>query len=111
MALVMSILLVAVASWVRRTVPLVMVWSTIFLFARGVSAVVVDNLKHSEHWRLIDMWNNIRIVGRVFLGFAQEEIPPQPQPAVWEAALVLVLVTLICLSYLNLRTRAVEIVR
>ena len=35
----------------------------------------------------------------------------EPQPAVWEAATVLVGVCVACLMYLNRRTRAVEIVR
>jgi hypothetical protein len=107
----LSVLLVAVASWVRRTVPMVMVWTSVFLFFRLLATVFVDGLDWDEHWRLIDLWNNLYLVGCACLGYPNGEVKPQPQPQTWEAALVLGGVWLICLIYLNLRTRAVEIVK
>lgn len=107
----LSIMLVAVASKVRRTVPLVMVWTTIFLFCRQLADVLVNGLQMSEHWRLIDLWNSLHLVGCAFLDIELERIPPRPQPPTWEAALVLTVVTLLCLIYLNRRTRAVEVVK
>ena len=111
MAVFLSIILVAVASKVRRTVPLVMVWTVIFLFCRRLASVLVDGLQADERWRLIDLWNSLHLVGGVFLGIDPEKNQPQPQPAVWEAYLVLVLVSLVCLIYLNKRTQAVEVVK
>jgi hypothetical protein len=108
---VVGIMLVAVGSWVRRTIPLVMVWTFIFLFLRILARLLVEGLHMSEHWRLLDTWNNLQLVGRFFLGYAHERIRPQPQPPTWEAVAVLLGVCLLCLSYLNLRTRAVEIVK
>jgi hypothetical protein len=107
----LSLMLVATASWVRRTVPLIMVWTTLFLFFRLLATILVDGLHYDEHWRLIDLWNNLRLVGYSCLGIAQRRVVPSPQPQVHEAALVLGAVCLLCLIYLNLRTRAVEIVR
>jgi hypothetical protein len=107
----LSVLLVATASWARRTMPLVLVWSTVFLFFRLLAAIVVDGLHYSEHWRLMDLWNDLRLVGCACLQMEHERISPQPQPGTAEAALVLGGVVLLCLSFLSLRTRAVEVVR
>ena len=59
----LSIMLVAAASWVRRTMPLVLVWTTVFLFFRLLSAVLVDGLHYDESWRLIDLCLNWRRSG------------------------------------------------
>ncbi len=107
----LSIMLVAVTSRVRRTVPLVLVWTTLFLFCRRLSSVLVDGLQMDERWRLIDLWNSLQLVGSYFLQVEPEHLRPQPQPATWEAALVLTVVTLLCLIYLNRRTQAVEVVK
>ncbi len=107
----LSLMLVATACWVRRTMPMIMVWTTLFLFLRLLSALLVDGLHYDEHWRLIDLWNNLRLVGYSFLGIRPARVVPAPQPQVYEAALVLGAVCLLCLTYLNLRTRAVEIVK
>ena len=93
------------------TVPLIMTWTTIFFFCRLLAAALVDGLNYDPRWRLIDLWNNTYVVGNYFLGVAHNAIRPSPQPATYEAALVLGAVCLLCLSYLNLRIRAVEVVR
>ncbi len=107
----LSVLLVAAATWMRRTMPLIMLWATLFLFFRLLAAILVDGLHYSAHWRLIDLWNDLCLVGFGCLGFDEEKIWPLPQPALLEAALVLGGVCLLCLIYLSLRTRAVEVVR
>jgi hypothetical protein len=107
----LSILLVAAASWARRTMPLVLVWTTVFLFFRLLATVLVNVLGHSARWRLLDLWNDLRLVGCALLQMGHERVTPRPQPGTGEAALVLAGVCLLCLSYLSLRTRAVEVVR
>jgi hypothetical protein len=107
----LSLVLVATASWARRTMPLVLVWTTVFLFFRLIAAVLVDGLRYGPGWRLFDLWNNLRLVGCALLGMEHERISPQPQPGTAAAAFVLGGVCLLCLSYLSLRTRAVEIVK
>jgi len=107
LTIVLSVMLVATASWVRKTVPLIMVWTTLFFFMRQLGNSLVEGLGYDVRWRLIDLWNDTYLIGNWMLG---STIPtPQPQP--YEAAIVLGAVSLICLSYLNLRIRAVEIVR
>ncbi len=106
----LSILLVAIASWVRRTLPLIMVWTALFFFLRMLASILVDVLKYDARWRLLDLWNNLGLLGRAMLGFDHQQLGFRPQPSLMEASLVLAGVCIICLSFLNLRTRAVEIV-
>jgi hypothetical protein len=113
----LSLLLVAVATWVRRTMPMVMIWTTLFLFLHLFSIMLVDGFHLDGRWRLLDLWNNIGLVGCACLGFDDDHvlIPavllPKPSPTVLEAAGVLLGVCILCLIYLNRRTRAVEIVK
>lgn len=107
----LSLLLVAAASWLKRTMPLIMLWTALFLFFRLLAGILVDGLRYEARWRLIDLWNDLCLVGFTCLGFEKERLWPSPQPEVFEAALVLGGICLVCLSYLSRRTRAVEVVR
>jgi ABC-type transport system involved in multi-copper enzyme maturation permease subunit len=106
----LSISLVAIASAVRRTVPLVMVWTSMFLFLRIVANLLVGVLSWSADWRLIDLWHNMSLLGRACLGYDHERLTG-PQPTYLAAGLTLAGVAALCLIYLNLRTRAVDIIR
>jgi ABC-2 type transport system permease protein len=106
----LSLMLVTAASWLRRTMPLIMVWTSVFLFVRLLAGMLVD-LKYGERWRLIDLWHNLCVVGSWCLGFDNYPVGSTGQPMFLESSLVLVGVCSLCLIYLNLRTRAVEIVR
>lgn len=106
----LSILLVATASWMRRTMPLIMVWMSLFFFLRMLANILVDGLKLDVSFRLFDLWNNLTLLGQGLLGFRHEDIRPQPQPEFWQASLALIGVCTLCLIYLNHRTRGVEIV-
>lgn len=106
----LGLTLLATASWLRRTVPLIMVWTAIFVFSRLLSDLLVNGLRLSPHWRLVDLWNNMYLVGSWCLGMARDTLRPINQPPTWEAALTLGAVCLACLIYLNRRIRAVEIV-
>jgi hypothetical protein len=105
----LSILLVATASAMRRTMPLIMAWISLFFFPRFLAEMLVDGLKCDSRWRLIDLWNDLTLLGRALLGYSQESLGSQP--AFWEAGLVLAGVCTLCLIYLNQRTRGVEVVR
>lgn len=111
LTVVLSIVLVAIATWVQRTVPLAMVWTSLFLFPRMLANLLVEVLKLHPSFRLMDLWNNMSLLGRACLGFAHEQIRPAPQPSFLEASLVLAGVSIVCLIFLNLRTRAVDIIR
>lgn len=107
----LSVLLVATATWMRRTMPLIMVWTSLFAFSRLLGQILVDGLRYDANWRLIDLWNDLSIVGSWCLGFERFTLGRGEQPSVLAAGLVLLGVTSACLMYLNRRTRAVEIVR
>jgi hypothetical protein len=105
----LSLLVVATAVWVRRTVPMVMVWMGLFVLLRLLGAWLTDVMK-DERWRLIDLWNNLYLCGLSCLGAEHGSIRPQPQPPYAEAWLVVGGVCAACLLYLRKRIQAVEIV-
>jgi ABC-type transport system involved in multi-copper enzyme maturation permease subunit len=107
----LTLLLLATATWLRKTVPLVMTWTTLFFFCRLLAAALVDGLHFDARWRLIDLWNNTYLLGNACLGIDLHGLRPASQPAWYEAALVLSGVCLSCLTYLIWRIRAVEIVQ
>jgi hypothetical protein len=106
----LTLILLATATWLRRTVPLVMAWATLFFFCRMLATGLVDGLRFGPRWRLIDLWNDAALVGNLLLRIPSSSLRGEHPP--WqEAALVLTGVCLACLTYLILRIRAVEIVR
>jgi ABC-2 type transport system permease protein len=103
----LTIMLLATATWLQRTVPLIMAWTAVFFFSRRLAYALVDRLNFDPHWKLIDLWNNIYLTGMFCL-----QTPVKGRHPEWyEAALVLGGVCLLCLIYLVRRIRAVEIVR
>jgi hypothetical protein len=100
-------LLLAAALWLRKTVPLIMMWTALFIFCRLLAAALVLRLRLDPRWFLIDLWNCTYVVGNACLGMNAGPL----QPPWYEAALVLGGVSLTCLTYLVLRIRGVEIVR
>jgi ABC-type transport system involved in multi-copper enzyme maturation permease subunit len=106
----LSLMLVATATWLRRTVPMIMTWTTLFFFFRLLAHALVDGFRYDPRWRLIDLWNNTYLVGSYLLGMGIDTIR-LAEPPVYQAALVLGALSSICLIYLSLRIRAVEIVR
>jgi len=112
----LSLLVLALATWLRRMVPLALAWVGVLFFGRSLSRLLVDVVGLSERWRLIDLWNNLYILGSRCLGVSADlsarRGQPRPlQPDWTEAALVVVMVCSLCLIYLDKRIRAVEIVR
>lgn len=102
----LSLMLVATAAWLRKTVPMIMVWTAIFVFARGIREMFEKLVPEVPQWRLVDLWYDAYLVGNWCLGLPKDV----GQPATQEAALVLTIVSLACLIYLNRRIRAVEVV-
>ena len=101
----------ATASWLRRTVPMIMMWTTVLFFCRIVANALVYSLGYDRHWRLIDLWHNLYMAGCYCLRMDLEKVPLGPHPEFWQAGLVLGAVCILCLTYLILRIRAVEVVK
>jgi ABC-type transport system involved in multi-copper enzyme maturation permease subunit len=106
----LSLLTVATAVWVRRTVPMVMVWMGVFVFLRLLGTWLAVMLA-DERWRLLDLWNNLYLCGLSLLGADHDTVRPTPQPAYWEAWAVVAGVCVACLLYLRRRVQAVEVVQ
>ncbi len=100
----MSLLLVAVTSWVQKTVPLVMVWSGLFVMAPAVGQSLAS-FTSRPRYRLIDLWDCAYIVGNAMLGTKVDNQPPA-----WAAATVIAIVCTMCVAMLYTRIRAVEVV-
>ncbi|MFL5243310.1 MAG: ABC transporter permease subunit [Gemmataceae bacterium] len=111
LTLSLSVIIIAAATWLRRTVPLIMGWATLFVFCRFIASVLVDRLHYHPRWRLIDLWNSTYLLGASCLRIPRWRLSPGAQPRWYEAAIFLGAVCLICLIYLIRRIRAVEIIR
>jgi len=111
LTILLSLMLTATAAWLRRTVPMLMAWATLFLFFRLLARAMVEELKFDRHWRLIDLWNNAYLLGYYCLRNDMSRLYSTTQPDIYLAGLVLVAVSLFCLLYLIHRIRGVEIVK
>jgi ABC-type transport system involved in multi-copper enzyme maturation permease subunit len=107
----LSLMLTATAAWLRRTVPMIMTWATLFLFFRLLASALVDGLDYDRHWRLMDLWNDMYLIGYHCLVSEPLRGRAAKQPETYEAVLVLLAGCLLCLTYLIQRIRGVEIVR
>ena len=104
----LSLVLVAAAVALKRTVPLIMAWTTGFFFFRRLAEALVDRLYYDPRWKLIDLWNDLYLAGNSLLSVPYRSLGRQPRLS--EAILVLGAVSLLCLIYLIRRIRAVEVV-
>jgi len=111
LTIVLTLMLLATSVWVRKTAPMVMLWMGLFVFARLMAAWLVDGLKFDERWRLIDLWNDLYLLGLWCLQADPETIRPQPQPTFADAAIAVGIVCSACLLYLRKRVQAVDIVK
>lgn len=111
----LGLLVLAIAAWLRKTVPLIMMWVGILFFCRVFANLMVDWLDYHRNWRLIDVWNNMYVIGSWMLAteakLAQgRRMVVREQPDPQTAAIVLAGICIACLIYLSRRIRAVEVV-
>lgn len=117
----LSLAIIALASWLRKTAPLVMVWLGLLLFARLIGNFLVDVLRQAPAWRLMDLWNVLYVLGSWCLGVGAEltspekrmggPSPPRLQPSPEWALLAAAVAVVFCLLILRRQIRAVEVVR
>jgi ABC-2 type transport system permease protein len=110
LTVVLSLLVIATSVWLRRTVPLVMVWMGLFALLPMLAGWLVDATK-DERWRLIDLWNDLYLCGLSCLGADHTTVRPPPQPDYWQAWAATAAVMVACVAYLRRRIQAVEIVQ
>jgi ABC-type transport system involved in multi-copper enzyme maturation permease subunit len=115
MALVLGMTVVALASAVQRTAPLVMIWIIVLAICPVMAALFVDRLGYSANWRLIDIWNDLYIIGSHCFDISPVA-PASPrgfvrrQPELTYAVAVLSTIVILSSVYLQRRIRAVEVV-
>jgi ABC-type transport system involved in multi-copper enzyme maturation permease subunit len=105
MAISLSLLLFALASWLNKTVPLVMSWSCVFVLLPALGEI----LRHTfddRRWRLLMFWRDIRLLGNWCFG----SLSDRDSPMVLWASLVVVSVWLVCALAVIPRVRAVKVV-
>jgi len=107
LSLVLGLLLLATAVWLKRTVPMIMVWTALFVFSRMLADLLA---RFHPRWRLVDLWNDLYLAGNWCLWMPANTIRPGNQPSYREAAAVLIAICVLCLLYLNRRIQAVEVV-
>ena len=105
----LSVLLMATAVMLRRTVPLVMAWAGVFVLGRMLGGFLVEGQRFHPAWRLIDLWNDLYLVGLWCLG--TRDLGQQgAQPPTGLAALVVAGVAAASALVLAKRVRGVEVV-
>jgi ABC-type transport system involved in multi-copper enzyme maturation permease subunit len=105
----LSLLVLATGVWLRRTVPLVMVWMGLFALPPMLAGWLVSATK-DERWRLIDLWNDLYLCGLSCLGADHATVRPLPQPEYWQAWAAVAVVAGACVAYLRRRVQAVDVV-
>lgn len=108
--LVLGVLLTAVAVRVRHTVPLVMVWTGLFVLLPIIGRWLVEGPQFHPIWRTMDLWNDIYLVSLWILDADFTEIKPDRNPTVWQASLAIGIVVMIAMLTLRTRVKAIEVV-
>lgn len=62
LALTLSLLLFALTSLLKKTVPLVITWACIFVLVPAV-ALLMRQVFHGRNWQLLMLWRDLRLVG------------------------------------------------
>jgi ABC-2 type transport system permease protein len=107
---VLGLLLMAVAVNVRKTVPLVMIWMGLFVLLPLVGRWLVEGPQFSPLWRLIDLWNDLYLVGLWLLDADFKEVKADRNPTVLQAAVALGVVALSCWIVLRRRVTAIDVI-
>lgn len=106
MAVVLSLVLFALGSWMQKTVPLVMSWSCLFVLVPALGRVL-RSVYGNRSWLLLDVWYDIRLVGMRCFGDLRER-----DAKLFVAALVILSVVCVSSALLSIpRVRAVKVVQ
>jgi hypothetical protein len=62
LAVTLSLLLFALASWIQKTVPLVMTWACLFVLVPAIGRLL-RAVYDDRHWLLLLVWRDVRLLG------------------------------------------------
>jgi hypothetical protein len=106
MAVTLSLLLFALTSWLRDTVPVVMSWACIFVLLPALGQLL-SRVYDDRYWQLLMLWRNVRLLGTWCFGGIDTDRELQllhPAMAIVAGVCVLSVIALIP------RVRAVKVV-
>ena len=107
LSVTLSLLLFALASWLQKTVPLVMAWACLFVMIPAL-ALLLRGVFDDRRWLLLILWRDIRLLGTWCFGGVDTDRELQ---LLVPAAVIVVLVCLVSVVALVPRVRAVRVVQ
>ncbi|REK11439.1 MAG: hypothetical protein DWQ37_14240 [Planctomycetota bacterium] len=106
LCIVNSILLVAIAAYLQRIVPITIAWASLFLLVGRLGSFLYRETDNA-YWRLLDPWRDMRLVGRLCFGSFRDETD---RTLAWWALAILTTLCAVALLALVHRVRAVDVV-
>ena len=106
LSVTLSLLLFALASWLQKTVPLVMSWACLFVLIPAL-ALLLRRVFDDRNWQLLILWRDIRLLGTWCFGGIDTDRELQ---ALGPATVIVLLVCLVSVIALVPRVRAVRVV-
>jgi len=107
LSVTLSLLLVAMASWLQKTVPLVMSWACVFVMVPALAALLRRTFD-DRNWRLLMLWRDIRLLGTWCFGGIDTDRELQ---SLLPATVIVVLVCVLSIVAIVPRVRAVRVVQ
>ncbi len=107
LSLVLGLLLIALASWLQRTVPLVIAWAFIFVFVPALG-ILFRRVFDDRNWLLLMLWRDVRLLGTWCFGALAGD---RDEALVWWALLVVTSVCVASAVAVIPRVRAMRVVR
>lgn len=107
MSVALSLMICCLASWLQKTIPLVMSWACVFIFLPAIGAIlrrVYDN----DQWMLLMLWRDIRLVGSWCFGAIDSD---REEALLVRATLIVAAVCAVSFFALFPRVRAVKVVK
>jgi ABC-2 type transport system permease protein len=106
MAVTLSLLLFALASWLQKTVPLVMAWACLFVLLPAIGALLHE-VYDNRQWQLLMLWRNMRLFGTWCFGGIDTDRELELLPP---AVAIVIGVCIVSALVLIPRVRAVRVV-
>ncbi len=107
LAITLSLLMFALASWLQRTVPLVMTWACLFVLMPAVG-LILRSVYDDRRWLLLVLWRDIGLLGSWCFGALN---PERDGPLLGWAVLIVAAVCVASAIAMVPRVRAVKVVR
>ncbi len=101
-----SILLVTIAAYLQRIVPITITWASLFLLIGRLGHYLYRETDN-QYWRLLDPWRDMRLVGRLCFGTFRDEADRE---MAWWSLAILTSLCAVALVALVHRVRAVDVV-